>query len=55
MRREGASKAVPEAVRQAVEGGWQSGWGRLLPVTNAIKAGTAAVSGTWRSGDRGWV
>ena len=29
-RREGTSEAVPEAVRQAVGGGCQSGWGRLL-------------------------
>ena len=28
--REGASEAAPEAVRQAVGGGCQSGWGRLL-------------------------
>ena len=37
--REGASEAAPEAVRQAVGGGCQSGWGRLLSVTNAIEAG----------------
>ena len=30
----------PEAVRQAVGGGCQSGWGRLLSVTNAVGAGT---------------
>ena len=35
-----------EAVRQAVGGGCRSGWGRLLPVTNAIEAGT------WRPGQR---
>ena len=40
MRREGTSEAAPEAVRQAVGGGCQSGWGRLLSVTNAIEAGT---------------
>ena len=40
IRREGASEAAPEAVRQAVAGGCQSGWGRLLSVTNAIEAGT---------------
>ena len=45
MRREGTS----EAVRQAVGGGCQSGWGRLLSVTNAIEAGT------WRQGDSGWA
>ena len=39
----------PEAVRQAVGGGCQSGWGRLLSVTNAIEAGT------WRQGDSGWA
>ena len=43
-RREG----TPEAVGQAVGGGCQSGWGRLLPVTNAVEAGT------WRQGDRNW-
>ena len=39
-RREGASEAAPEAVRQAVGGGCPSGWRRLLSVTNAIEAGT---------------
>ena len=39
IRREGASEAALEAVRQAVGGGCQSGWGRLLSVTNAIEAG----------------
>ena len=38
--REGTSEAAPEAVRQAVGGGCQSGWGRLLSVTNAIEADT---------------
>ena len=48
IRREGASEAAPEAVKQAVGGGCQSGWGqRLLSVTNAIEAGT------WCSGDSG--
>ena len=37
IRREGAPEAAPEAVRQAVGGGCQSGWGRLLSVTNAIE------------------
>ena len=46
---EEASEAAPEAVRQAVGGGCQSGWGRLLSVTNAIEAGT------WRQGDSGWA
>ena len=45
IRRDGAS----EAVRQAVGGGCQSGWGRLLSVTNAIEAGTC------RQGDSGWA
>ena len=36
-------------VRQAVGGGCQSGWGRLLSVTNAVEAGT------WRQGDSGWA
>ena len=30
---------VPDVVRQAVEGDYQSGWGRLLPVTNGAGAG----------------
>ena len=49
IRRERASEAAPEAVRQAVGGGCRSGWGRLLSVlsvTNAVEAGT------WRHGDR---
>ena len=46
-RREGTSEAAPEAVRQAVGGGCQSGWGRFLSVTNAIEVGTC------RSGDSG--
>ena len=45
VRREGTSEAAPEAVGQAVGGGCQSGWGRLLSVTNAIE------TGTWRQGD----
>ena len=40
---------APEAVRQAVGGVRQSGWGRLLSVTNATEAGT------WRQGDSGWA
>ena len=39
IRRGGTSEAGPEAVRQAVGGGCQSGWRRLLSVTNAIEAG----------------
>ena len=38
-----------EGVRQAVGGGCQSGWGRLLSVTNATEAGTC------RQGDSGWA
>ena len=49
VRGEGASQAAPEAVRQAVEGGCQSGWGRLLSVTNAVEAGTCC------RGDTGWA
>ena len=49
IRREGTSEAVPAAVRQAVGGGCQSGWGRLLSVTNAIE------TGHWRQGDSGWA
>ena len=48
IRREETPEAAPEAVRQAVGGGCQSGWGRLLSVTNTIE------TGTWRQGDRGW-
>ena len=40
---------APEAVRQAVGGGCQSGWGRLLSVINAIEPGTC------RQGDSGWA
>ena len=49
MRREGTPEAAPQAVRQAVGGGCQSGWGRLLSVTNATEAGTC------REGDSGWA
>ena len=47
--REGTSEAGPEAGRQAVGGGCQSGWGRLLSVKNAIE------TGTWCQGDCGWA
>ena len=47
--RQRTSQAAPEAVRQAVGGGCQSGCGRLLSVTNAIEAGTC------RQGDSGWA
>ena len=40
-------KWAPEAVRQAVGGGCQSGWGRLLSATNAIEAGTWGSGGQW--------
>ena len=40
IRRKGASEAAPEAVSEAVGGGCQSGWGRLLSFINAIEAGT---------------
>ena len=49
IRREGASVTAPEAVRQAVGGGCQSGWGRLLSVTNAVEASAC------RQGDSGWA
>ena len=47
--REGTSEAVPEAIRQVVGGGCQSGWGWILSVTNAILAGTCL------QGDSGWA
>ena len=47
--REWALQAAPEAVRQAVGGDSQSGWGRLLPVTHAVEPGT------WGQGDSGWA
>ena len=40
---------VTDAVRQAVAGGCQSGWGQLLSGTNAIEAGTC------RQGDSAWA
>ena len=46
--REGRSEAAPEAVGQAVGGGCQSGWGRLLSVRIAIATGT----GRWRDDGR---
>ena len=49
IRRERTSEVAPEVVRQAVGGGRQSGWRRLLSVTNAIEAGTC------RPGDGGWA
>ena len=49
IRREGTSEVVPEAVRQAVGGGCQIGWGRLLSVTNVVEAGAC------RQGDSGWA
>ena len=49
IRRERTSEAVPEAVRQALGGGFQSGWGWLPSVTNAIEAGSCC------QGDGGWA
>ena len=49
LRRDGASEAAPDAVRQAVGGVFQSGWGRLLSVTNAIGAGTCGRGGSGRA------
>ena len=46
---EGTPEAAPEAVRQAVGGGCQSRWGRLLSVTHANEAGTCC------QGDSGWA
>ena len=44
IRREGASETAAETVRQAVGGGCQSSWGRLLSVMNATEAGRAGVA-----------
>ena len=52
-RREETSEGAPEAVRQAVGGGCQSAWGRLLSVTNAIEAGTCRQGGQWLG--MGWA
>ena len=49
LGREGTSEAAPEAVRQADGGGCQSGWRRLLSVTNAVEASTCC------QGDSGWA
>ena len=49
IRRERVSVVAPEAGREVVGGGCQSGGGWLLSVTNAIEAGT------WREGDSGWA
>ena len=45
IRREGASEAAPQAVKQAVEGGCRRGWGRLLSVINALKLALAVRGG----------
>ena len=45
-RRECTPEAAPEAVRQAVGGGWQIVWGQLLSVPNALKL-VLAVRETW--------
>ena len=47
IRREETPEAAPGALKSAVGGGCQSGWGRLLSVTIAIEAGTC------RQGDSG--
>ena len=44
-RTEGAQRRLG----RRLEGVCQSGWGRLLSVTNAVEAGT------WRQGDSGWA
>ena len=49
IRREGASEVALQAIRKGVGGGCQSGWVRLLSVTNAMKVGTC------RQGDGGWA
>ena len=49
IQKEGTSEAAAEAVGQAVGGGRQSGWGRVVSVTNAIDARTC------RQGDSGWT
>ena len=38
-----------DLVGQAVGGGCQSGWGRLLSVINAVEVGA------WRQGNSGWA
>ena len=45
MRREWTLEAAPEAVRQVVGGGCQSGWGRLLSVTKPALAVRETVAG----------
>ena len=49
IKREGTSEGGPQAIRPAVGGGCQSGWGRVLSVTDAIEPGTC------RQGDSGWA
>ena len=49
IRRDGTSEAAQEAVGQANGRSCQSGWGRLLSVTNAIETCTC------RQGDSGWA
>ena len=58
IRREGISEAAPAAVRQAVGGGCQSGWGPLMSVGNAIEvklalAARETVAGCRRPGGGG--
>ena len=56
IQTEGSSEAAPEAVRQTVGGGYQSGWERLLSVTNAVEAGVRgtltghSLGGLWGGG-----
>ena len=59
IRREGTSEVAPDAVGQAVGGGCQSGWGRLLSVNNGIEPGTCRQGDTstcipHRSNDLPW-
>ena len=53
IRREGTSEVAPGAVRSAVGGGCQSGWGQLLSLTNAIEPGTAVGEAGCPGGGRG--
>ena len=52
IRRKGTPEAAAEAVRQAVGGGYQSGWGRLqMPLRMALGV-RGTVAGRWR-GEKG--
>ena len=50
IRREGASEAAPQAVRQAVGGGCRSGWGRLLSVIKRLALGVRGTVAGHRLG-----